>query len=95
MTALLQVLDCHKRIRLNKKLTEIAIHDKNMKNWSDTSGAFPEVGDISSDLAVHLLIAAERFLLDRLKVSAFAIKIIKTCRFRKTGVQQCVRSFAC
>ena len=28
----------------------------------------PQVGDISSDLAVHLLIAAERFLLDRLKV---------------------------
>merc|ERR1712050_180109 len=26
-----------------------------------------QVGDISSDLAVHLLIAAERFLLDRLK----------------------------
>merc|ERR1719352_797379 len=26
-----------------------------------------KVGDISSDLAVHLLIAAERFLLDRLK----------------------------
>merc|ERR1712193_32451 len=26
-----------------------------------------QVGDIASDLAVHLLIAAERFLLDRLK----------------------------
>jgi len=26
-----------------------------------------QVGDISADLAVHLLIAAERFLLDRLK----------------------------
>ena len=40
--------------------TRKAIH-----RWSDWSRS--QVGDISSDLAVHLLIAAERFLLDRLK----------------------------
>jgi len=36
-----------------------------------------QVGDINSDLAVHLLIAAERFLLDRLK--ALCEDIIRKC----------------
>lgn len=36
-----------------------------------------QVGDISSDLAVHLLIVAERFLLDRLK--ALCEDIIRKC----------------
>ncbi|CAJ1335397.1 unnamed protein product, partial [Effrenium voratum] len=43
------------------------------------------VGDISSDLAVHLLIAAERFLLDRLKELSFRSSCSRKVRRMSLG----------
>ena len=49
-----------------------------------------KVGDISSDLAVHLLIAAERFLLDRLKVRwvyrSTLFRVLEVLFWKGTGV---------